>query len=487
MRCQGDRKLAEASSVTFSPIVTPETLQHWLVYVTYKELSGELESNFTDGYDPHSGHDHGDNSVYYVETDRSVQDGIYKVVGGEAHSLPETLDNNTIFAPVWQRSPKPDRDIRMYDLLSNPVRARALSAILGNGVWAGAMTDLLLYDTNMTDFAYFPTPNAALYVPIHQTVDKASPVVGTLGFQFLWETFLEGILQDEAHNLMAVVENSCTTGRKYSFLVEGPNVTYLGPGDLHTDPENFTPPKPVTTTFQGFLQVFQTSDTFNTSNLDEESLPCQFRVTIYSTAEMRDSYLTNHPATYRWIVLGVFLLVVSVFLFYDCVVESRSSRVVESAKRTDALVSTLFPSSVKQRLLENADKKRKAAEERSRMSYWHSTDVRSSVSSDGLHVIQNPKHQLKSLLNPDERNLMESGDIDDTEPIADLFPSASVMFADVAGFTAWSSERDPSQVFKLLETLYRSMDKAARRFKIFKVETIGDCYVAAAGLPGTRS
>jgi class 3 adenylate cyclase len=28
-------------------------------------------------------------------------------------------------------------------------------------------------------------------------------------------------------------------------------------------------------------------------------------------------------------------------------------------------------------------------------------------------------------------------------PIADLFPEATVMFADIAGFTAWSSIREP--------------------------------------------
>lgn len=60
------------------------------------------------------------------------------------------------------------------------------------------------------------------------------------------------------------------------------------------------------------------------------------------------------------------------------------------------------------------------------------------------------------------------------------------MFADISGFTAWSSEREPSQVFILLETLYGAMDKAARRMKVFKVETIGDCYVAACGLPQQR-
>jgi class 3 adenylate cyclase len=57
------------------------------------------------------------------------------------------------------------------------------------------------------------------------------------------------------------------------------------------------------------------------------------------------------------------------------------------------------------------------------------------------------------------------------------------MFADIAGFTAWSSEREPAQVFVLLETVYRNFDKLAKRLGVFKVETIGDCYVAATGLP----
>ena len=57
------------------------------------------------------------------------------------------------------------------------------------------------------------------------------------------------------------------------------------------------------------------------------------------------------------------------------------------------------------------------------------------------------------------------------------------MFADIAGFTAWSSEREPSQVFQLLEPLYAGFDAIAKRIGVFKVETIGDCYMAVTGLP----
>ena len=72
----------------------------------------------------------------------------------------------------------------------------------------------------------------------------------------------------------------------------------------------------------------------------------------------------------------------------------------------------------------------------------------------------------------------------DSEPIADHFPAATVMFLDIAGFTAWSSEREPSQVFKLLETVYQAFDAITRKLGVFKIETIGDSYVAVAGVPG---
>jgi class 3 adenylate cyclase len=47
------------------------------------------------------------------------------------------------------------------------------------------------------------------------------------------------------------------------------------------------------------------------------------------------------------------------------------------------------------------------------------------------------------------------------------------LVADIAGFTAWSSEREPVQVFQLLENIYNTMDKIAKKLDVFKVETVG--------------
>lgn len=49
---------------------------------------------------------------------------------------------------------------------------------------------------------------------------------------------------------------------------------------------------------------------------------------------------------------------------------------------------------------------------------------------------------------------------------------------DIAGFTKWSAARSPVEVFQYLEYIYGEFDEIAKRRGVFKVETIGDCYLA---------
>jgi class 3 adenylate cyclase len=93
-----------------------------------------------------------------------------------------------------------------------------------------------------------------------------------------------------------------------------------------------------------------------------------------------------------------------------------------------------------------------------------------------------PNQRLKTFLNGE----VDSNE-DHNQPIADLFPQCTVFFADIAGFTAWSSTREPAQVFLLLQAVYQAFDVLAKKRRVFKVETIGDSYVAVTGLPEPQS
>jgi hypothetical protein len=50
----------------------------------------------------------------------------------------------------------------------------------------------------------------------------------------------------------------------------------------------------------------------------------------------------------------------------------------------------------------------------------------------------------------------------------------AILIFSSSGFTAWSSTREPSQVFTLLETIYRSFDAIAKKRRVFKVCTMSE-------------
>jgi class 3 adenylate cyclase len=74
----------------------------------------------------------------------------------------------------------------------------------------------------------------------------------------------------------------------------------------------------------------------------------------------------------------------------------------------------------------------------------------------------------------------------DPAPIADRFPEASVLFADIVGFTQLSSGMAPEDLVMLLNELFTGFDHVADRHGLEKIKTIGDAYMAVCGVPVPR-
>ena len=70
--------------------------------------------------------------------------------------------------------------------------------------------------------------------------------------------------------------------------------------------------------------------------------------------------------------------------------------------------------------------------------------------------------------------------------IAESYPEITVLFADVAGFTAWTTRTDPHRVIGLLDDLFTRFDDVATAHGIEKLKTMGDAYMAVAGAPLAR-
>lgn len=73
------------------------------------------------------------------------------------------------------------------------------------------------------------------------------------------------------------------------------------------------------------------------------------------------------------------------------------------------------------------------------------------------------------------------------EVIADAYPDTTVMFADLVDFTVRSQTVGPRRMVEALDDLFSIFDALARRHGLEKIKTIGDAYMAAAGVPAPRA
>ena len=192
---------------------------------------------------------------------------------------------------------------------------------------------------------------------------------------------------------------------------------------------------------------------------------------------------------------------------------------MDKAVKSTAVVSSLFPEEVHDRLFNDPQK----SEELSRASkeFWKNPNANSQ--SGDINATADREHRpsltemLENQMPPAPRSSNDMMKKKRGKPIADKLEDATVLFAgtwiaccttihvsleafryrfslshkqthssiqfmhsrpsDLAGFTNWSSTREPEQVFELLETIYGEFDRIALRRGVFKVETIGDWYV----------
>jgi guanylate cyclase len=70
-----------------------------------------------------------------------------------------------------------------------------------------------------------------------------------------------------------------------------------------------------------------------------------------------------------------------------------------------------------------------------------------------------------------------------SQTIADHFDAASILFADVVDFTPLSQRLPPAETVGILDRLFSKFDALVERHGLEKIKTIGDCYMAASGVP----
>ena len=70
--------------------------------------------------------------------------------------------------------------------------------------------------------------------------------------------------------------------------------------------------------------------------------------------------------------------------------------------------------------------------------------------------------------------------------IADKYDDASILFADIAGYTKRASDTTPTDLVRFLDRLYTDLDALVDRHGLEKVKTSGDSYMVVSGVPEPR-
>ncbi len=78
-----------------------------------------------------------------------------------------------------------------------------------------------------------------------------------------------------------------------------------------------------------------------------------------------------------------------------------------------------------------------------------------------------------------DKRLPADGDV---KELAELKKGVTILFADIVGFTAYCESTESEIVVSKLHKVFNEFDGIAKREKLEKIKTIGDCYMLAGGL-----
>ncbi|KAJ3066584.1 Guanylate cyclase 2G [Quaeritorhiza haematococci] len=106
-------------------------------------------------------------------------------------------------------------------------------------------------------------------------------------------------------------------------------------------------------------------------------------------------------------------------------------------------------------------------------------DAISEIAYELEEQMSNTEQLLAKMMPPNVLEQLKSGE----GTSAEEYESVTVFFSDITNFTVLSSRTSTKAMLDSLNKLWLEYDKIAKRWGIYKVETIGDAYLGIAGCP----
>lgn len=337
---------------------------------------------------------------------------IFRANANSTGILPETRPPNPYYGPLWQIAPSTIApslvNYNAFDVESFRNLYQTM-VVTKQAVLSEVINGQTL---NVSDPAHWPQSYLAAPIFKDAASGSRSDLVGSLVAVLPWHTYFENVLPGGNGGLLAVMHDSFN--QTVTYRIDGPKVTFLGLGDLHD---------PYFTNFQMEVEF-----TYASRGSAVATSLCNYYMSVYPTAQFRNSFRTLRPTIHALGVVVIFVVTAGVFLLYDIFVQRRQTKVMTTALKTSAIVSSLFPAMVRDRLMES-DAKNKGRREQANK---RTSILPAGRASDGKPV-NGDEHDRSIDTLPNSRGITLLGH---SKPIADLYPNATVLFGDIAGFTA---------------------------------------------------
>jgi hypothetical protein len=265
-------------------------------------------------------------------TSNDVSEYIYHWVNETKVSEPVT--ENEVYAPLWHVS-NTVRNVVNENLLDSPEIVSLFDAMLATNQSVLSGTSA----AHVLDFAFEEGhhdhenhPHSVLAVPVYDSFSENRTIAGILLSLIQYDGLLSFFHHKTMNGIVCVIVDNC--GTSISFQFDSAGVTFLGHGDRH-DP-----------TFDEFKRT-RPLESYESVH---EGL-CLHEIHVYPSATFQDNYITKKPGNSACIVALSFVLMSVLILVYDFAVKQRQEKVLKSALRSSNLISSLFPATVRDRLL----------------------------------------------------------------------------------------------------------------------------------------
>lgn len=192
--------------------------------------------------------------------------------------------------------------------------------------------------------------------------------------------FFEGLLPQGVEGVEVVLRNTC--GQSFTYQLHGPEVKFIDEGDLHD------------TKYDAARVITDLSDHYENADVMKK-IPghCAVFLDVYPSDAFNKAYESNVAVIFAVVAACVFATKNVLFCLYDLYVQKRNHKVTGVAVRSNAIVSSLFPEAVMERLVNEKD---------------------------------NGKGKTKAANNDNQDEKDENG-MFKSKPIADLYPEATVL------------------------------------------------------------